>query len=969
MTTAGPTSPTPGQPSTSRLRATRALGFSLLFALAGALVFWYLPLYHKSNVWWLDGMAQHFPALYFYNTIVRAFLHHPLAGIPQWTWNLGLGADTLGTLAFYVFDPFAIVSLVFPMHYLELAYLMLFFVRLFAAGALAYLYLRSMAAKPLAASAGSLMYVFTTFALFSAFRHPYFADPIVFFPLMLLGIERVLHGRRPYLLVLGVFLSAFSNFYFFYQLTFVAVLYAVVRYFELSSPEDRWKRFGSVAAKTAGFYLLGTALAAVSVVPVVLAVFGSSRAMGQHAIGLFASIGTYRSYLMSLMSSLPGTNSAYEGYPVLGFLLFPPLLMRRGRNLTIKVMIAAYFIFLAFPFFGSLFNGVSFLSYRFIFTWGIFLAAGAAVLLSDPKPFSRRELIAMLTSLLVYGALVLAFGTRHQALAASPALAIGLLTWATLAFESWAKQRADRSAKSHEDGPDKRLRGRAMGWFRYGVVALLVLNIAANGAVLYSRHGANYLKRFEPLGGVLHLFQVNAGSLAAGLPGDGFFRVDKQRDARGSDLGVTASNDPLVQGYDGTSFYYSVLNAGVSEYLRKLDNRPMRLSFDFNGFDERAALLTLNAVKYYIAPNAGAAYVPYGFAPFARSGASTVYENRYALPLGYVYHSGVSRAQYDAMTPLERQQTLLQSAVLDTGTPVSLPAAASRLPVLDLPFSVTPTKAVEIDTANHRFRTLALSRKLELHFNAVPDSELYVDFVGFTYRKESPKARNLPLPQPSTSAAARAEYWKADGKVVQPQTITLVYDTGGARKTERNESPSNNYFWGDQSQLVNLGYSAEGTTAAFVRPTLAGVYTYQALKVYAVPMKGYAESVAALREESLHDVHVNGDDVRANFSAKRDGLLFLSVPYSSGWRATIDGRSASVVRANLGFIGIPVRAGSHQLTLRYSTPGLGVGAGVSAVAFVLALVLLGGGVVVARKRAGGSVDSSEGASADAAEIV
>jgi uncharacterized membrane protein YfhO len=949
LKSADTTSPGTEEPVTPRTRVLRALGFSALFTLAGILTFWYLPAYGSSNIWHLDGIAQHYPALYAYNVVVRGFLHHPLAGFPTWSWHLGLGADLLGTLQYYMFDPFAVLSLAFPMHSMELAYLFLYVVKLFAAGAMAYLYLRELSAKPFAASAGALIYVFSRFELFCAFRSPDFATPVVIFPLLLLGIERVLKGRRPYLLVFAVFLAGATNFYYFYQMTIVVVLYAAVRYFELTPAGERGRRFLPVAAKTAGYYLLGTAIAAVSLIPVVFVFFASSRAGGHPLITLFAGFSVYKDYILGLVSMAPAANSAYLGFAMLGFLALPALFMRRRENLTVKVMTLAFVVFLVFPFFGSLFNGMSFPSYRITFAWGLFLGAAAALILSDSKPLSRNELIATLAALLLYNAHVVGLGDLVQKQSAAPALIVGYVTWALFAIESWLAARAN---PRREDTADAAARGRSIGvWLRYGIIALVVLNIAANADAQFGRKGANMLVDYEPLRGVQAMFDRNGGSLASGLPRDGFFRVDKLYSTPGSTLKVTASNDALVQGYNGISFYYSMMNAGVLNYLRALDNRPMRMAFDFNGFDGRAAMLALNAVKYYIARDSIPQYVPYGFTPFKQVGRQTIYVNDNALPLGYVYHSQLPRAVFDAMTPLERQQALLNSAVIDTATPVSLPTTSPASAVIDVPYSAVASGAAQVDLANNRFRTLRPFQEVALHFAPVPDAELYVDLVDLKYRAETPRARKLALPGPSAPASERAAYKAAEAGIGGPSIIFISYGTTGKPKTERNEAPSYPYYWGDNSQLVNLGYLPAGSASAFIRPGSAGVFSYSALKVYAVPMKGFAESISRLRDESLQNVKVKNDAVSATFSAKGDGLLFLSIPYSTGWRATVDGRPVRIVRANLGFSGIPVSGGTHALELRYTTPGLKAGAGISLAALVLGLALAAGGVLGAPRRA------------------
>jgi uncharacterized membrane protein YfhO len=86
-------------------------------------------------------------------------------------------------------------------------------------------------------------------------------------------------------------------------------------------------------------------------------------------------------------------------------------------------------------------------------------------------------------------------------------------------------------------------------------------------------------------------------------------------------------------------------------------------------------------------------------------------------------------------------------------------------------------------------------------------------------------------------------------------------------------------------------------------------------------------------------------------------VLFLSIPFNRGWRATVDGQAATVHLINAGFIGIPLPAGDHALELRFSPEGGRLGLTVSLLAALggLAWVALG-----ARRR----ISGEPGAAAD-----
>ena len=56
--------------------------------------------------------------------------------------------------------------------------------------------------------------------------------------------------------------------------------------------------------------------------------------------------------------------------------------------------------------------------------------------------------------------------------------------------------------------------------------------------------------------------------------------------------------------------------------------------------------------------------------------------------------------------------------------------------------------------------------------------------------------------------------------------------------------------------------------------------------------------------------------------AQQRRRLVVAESFHEGWRAQIDGRPATVVRADGDFIGCDVPAGSHQVVLRFQPQGL-----------------------------------------------
>jgi hypothetical protein len=87
-------------------------------------------------------------------------------------------------------------------------------------------------------------------------------------------------------------------------------------------------------------------------------------------------------------------------------------------------------------------------------------------------------------------------------------------------------------------------------------------------------------------------------------------------------------------------------------------------------------------------------------------------------------------------------------------------------------------------------------------------------------------------------------------------------------------------------------------------------------------------------------VNYEGGLYRVRYQADRPTLLRVAVPYFPGWKAEVDGQSAKVLPADLALIGVPVPAGSHELTLRYRSTWFFAGAAISLLSWMALLVWL-----------------------------
>jgi hypothetical protein len=101
----------------------------------------------------------------------------------------------------------------------------------------------------------------------------------------------------------------------------------------------------------------------------------------------------------------------------------------------------------------------------------------------------------------------------------------------------------------------------------------------------------------------------------------------------------------------------------------------------------------------------------------------------------------------------------------------------------------------------------------------------------------------------------------------------------------------------------------------------------------------YANDCAARAETAASEFTVDREGFTATITTDTTNWVFFSVPYESGWSATVNGKPVDIRKVNVGFMAVECPAGEN-VTVRftYETPGLLYGAYISAGALILLLI-------------------------------
>lgn len=142
---------------------------------------------------------------------------------------------------------------------------------------------------------------------------------------------------------------------------------------------------------------------------------------------------------------------------------------------------------------------------------------------------------------------------------------------------------------------------------------------------------------------------------------------------------------------------------------------------------------------------------------------------------------------------------------------------------------------------------------------------------------------------------------------------------------------------------VSVLYATESTTSESELEAAGDPATRQAMLEHniVVPDERHRDAEGTSASECT-DLRLTGSsDLRGTLTCENSSIACLTVPYTSGWKVTVDGQPVELFRANIGFIGFEVPEGTHVIEARYKVPSLAAGLCVSAAGIVLLLLACG----------------------------
>ncbi|MCB6613393.1 YfhO family protein [Anaerostipes hadrus] len=876
--------------------------YTLMFLLMCIVAF--LPFFTegKSFVWGAgveDGLSQHFSALAYYGEALREFFRNLLAGHPKlvmWDMSLGYGADILSTLNYYAIgDPLNLLyGFVSPKN-TETMYDFMILLRMYLAGITFIMYARKMKKRSYGTVIGALVYVFSGFCFRLGLRHPFFINPMIYFPLLCLGIEKIYQRERPYVFIFAVCVSAMSNYYFLYMLTIFAVIYAWIRFYKYSE-ENKIKTFFLTILKFGMYYTLGIAMAAVILLPSVIGFLGNGRyGNGADWKSLIVYPGKY--YLLFIENFIGygnmGSNTNAGYLPIVGIVVLFTLFSQRMKHKKYRAAFIASIIALILPIFGYAFNGFSYANNRWAFALSFIVALLTAEMYPRLFVMSKRQQIGIGAGIIIYTVFCIIVNASGEEILKNKGImaACGLIAVFYILLLIFQRLGYDTQ---------KRI-------VRVSMAILLLISVGVHGYYRFDPKEYAYTQEFMDQGQAYRTLKEDNIRMLSKANDPSVYRVHAE--------GYRYKNYGLINHLNTISGYYSITAKCVTDTIKGYDTLGMQYADKYKGVDQRLGLLSLAGVKYItVAHNSQVAKdvssmgdVPYGVEKLRKKGNITLYKNKYALPFAYAYDSYMTEQQYEQLNGIGKEQAMLAQIILnqhpaDKEIQHNEQRNGPDIQTISLPET--------------RISSPKGKKYADITVPVEKDKETYLYFKNLVYHGKK----------------------NGDDKFIltgRKGTKGILVTQNDVQQKIHIQSTFNPYYFGRKDYIVKINHQTskakEKVRLNFLSP---GEYEFDDISLITVPKKDVLARLKERKENSMKQIQYEGNHFRGVYHAKKDQILCVTIPYSKGWKATVNGNRTKIYKANGMFMGIIMKKGTQSVKLDYETPGLKIGAWISLVAWI-----------------------------------
>ena len=585
------------------------------------------------------------------------------------------------------------------------------------------------------------------------------------------------------------------------------------------------------------------------------------------------------------------TNAGY--LPIVGIVVLFTLFSQRMKHKKYRVAFIASIIALILPIFGYAFNGFSYANNRWAFALSFIVALLTAEMYPRLFVMSKRQQIGIGAGIIIYTVFCIIVNASGEEILKNKGImaACGLIAVFYILLLIFQRLGYDTQ---------KRI-------VRVSMAILLLISVGVHGYYRFDPKEYAYTQEFMDQGQAYRTLKEDNIRMLSKVNDPSVYRVHAE--------GYRYKNYGLINHLNTISGYYSITAKCVTDTIKGYDTLGMQYADKYKGVDQRLGLLSLAGVKYItVAHNSQVAKdvsskgdVPYGVEKQSKKGNITLYKNKYALPFAYAYDSYMTEQQYEQLNGIGKEQAMLAQIILN-----QYPADKE----IQHNEQRNDPDIQTISLPETRISSPKGKKYADITVPVEKDKETYLYFKNLVYHGKKNGDDNFIL-------------------TGRKGTKGILVTQNDVQQKIHIQSTFNPYYFGRKDYIVKINHQTskakEKVRLNFLSP---GEYEFDDISLITVPKKDVLARLKERKENSMKQIQYEGNHFRGVYHAKKDQILCVTIPYSKGWKATVNGNRTKIYKANGMFMGIIMKKGTQSVKLDYETPGLKIGAWISLVAWI-----------------------------------
>ncbi len=585
--------------------------------------------------------------------------------VPGWSFSQGMGQNVF---PIWLGDFFSNFLTYFDKSKIPYGLVFMEILKIFLSGLVFYKFLKEVKLSNFSALIFAALYAFSGFAILGG-CWAIFSVEALYVAIILYGFERWLNHKKYFWFVFGIMCLGFLQPFLLLPYTIVLAAYICTRYFDLHEKDN--KAFIIFLLKTIGLAAIGVAITAYQLLPDVLQYLESPRVGGessffaklqkQSMFGLATDDLRFTTTFRAFGSDMIGTGSNFKGWQnyleaplfycgIFCLVVFPQFYssLTKRQKMFYGAITVLFCLPILFPYFRYAFwafSGDYFRAFSLVIVVFMVMFSARAISYIEQQNKINKVVLGVTVLLL----LILLYTPAAQF---KPAVNTSLRAFATFFIFAYAALLFGLVGKSTVKSASK-ITLIALCLFEAAYFSNITVNKrdVVTGKMLKEKIGYNDYT----VESVAYLKSIDKG----------FFRLNKDYS---SGLAIHSSiNDAKVQGFYGTSSYYSFNQKNYIKFLGDLnviDVKDENATRWAKGLGDRPILFSLASGKYWLSKRTDNAVVNMGFDSIASFGDVKVYKNKFALPFGFTYDKTIGEDDFKKLSPSQKDFCLLRATVI-----------------------------------------------------------------------------------------------------------------------------------------------------------------------------------------------------------------------------------------------------------------------------------------------------------------